>query len=94
MTGDLSILQRPHGDFSAQGAFQASPFQEAMAPGFTEPGLRGPPPRAQVSTEGWRGESKSAPKKEKQSWGCRPCYTGLRLLGGGGGSNLSQKEHP
>ena len=32
---------------------------------------------------GWRGRSsKSAPKKEKQSWGCRPCYTGLRLLGG------------
>lgn len=94
--GDLAILQRPHGDFSAQGAFQASPFQEAMAPGFTEPGLRGPPPRA----AGWRGESKSALKKEKQSWGCRPCYTGLRLSGGGGrlkpvpeGASLIQHRH-
>lgn len=93
VTGDLAILQRPHGDFSAQGAFQASSFQEATAPGFTEPGLQGPPPRARVSAAGWRGESKSAPKKEKQSWGCRPCYTGLRLSGRGS-SNLSQKEHP
>ena len=65
VTGDLAILQRPHGDFSAQGAFQASPFQEATVPRFTELGLRGPPPHARVSAAGWRGESKSAPKKEK-----------------------------
>lgn len=97
VTGDLTVLQRPHGDFSTQGAFEASPFQEATASGFTGLGLQRPPPCGWVSVGGWRGGSKSAPKKEKQSWGCRPCYTGLRLLGGlsgiWGGSNLSQ-EHP
>lgn len=44
VTGDLTVLQRPHGDFSTQGAFEASPFQEAMAPGFTGLGLQRPPP--------------------------------------------------
>lgn len=82
VTGDLTVLQRPHGDFSTQGAFEASPFQEATASGFTGLGLQRPPPCGWVSVGGWRGGSKSAPKKEKQSWGCRPCYTGLRLLGG------------